>query len=271
MKKKKKISIPEHISLRNFFAIVLTLISVFCLFWPPVLKYSDSYRNDLKKPVIEMYKQKGFSDADAKDYTDALEGDKTFTVYNSRKAANLGAVGNTMAKKYGSGKADETDRAIINNIAINIMFFGLILSGLAACVLYFLNLSRIGGIVHASLSCLLLILCGIMLLFVPELKGKLSPGIGMFLLPLSAAAGCLLFKRQKPVEEPAPSPSKETEEVKAQVLWRCPKCEAKNPEESAFCNLCGTPKPPKKTFCVYCGAPIKPGTKYCPGCGFKQP
>jgi hypothetical protein len=269
MKKKNKITIPEQISLRNFLAIVLTLLSVFCLFWPPVLKYSDSYRSDQKKPLIEKYNQSGFSDADAKDYVDALEGDKTYTLFNARKAAHLKAVGYEMIEKYQSGKTGDTDSAIFNDIALNVLFFGLILTGLAACVLYFLKITRIGGIVHLAFSVVLLIGCGIMLLFMRETKNTLSPSVGMFMIPLLALAGCLLYKPEKPVEEPIPDPAANA--PKAPETWTCSKCGVANPMDEMFCVSCGTPKESsRRSFCAYCGAPLRAGAPFCTSCGKRQ-
>lgn len=44
----------------------------------------------------------------------------------------------------------------------------------------------------------------------------------------------------------------------------CPKCAAKLPAGSNFCNICGTKL---NSTCPGCGAPLIPGSKFCSNCG----
>lgn len=266
MKKKNKITIPDQLSLRNFLAIVLTLVSVFCLFWPPVMKFSDSYKNEILQPVVDQCKAKGFSDADAKEYAEATARTVSFTLVNARGAVHAAVVERELNELYSPGKDENSTSAILLSILVNVLFFGMILTGLAACVFYLLNLTRVVGIVHAAFTLVVLILCGILLLFVRSTKNMFSASYGMFLLPILAVAGCLLYKREKP--EPEPEPANDL--PKAPETWICTKCGVANPMDEQFCVSCGTSKTARRAFCANCGAPLRSGAPFCTNCGKKQ-
>ncbi len=271
MKKKNKITIPKQISLRNFFAIVLTLISVFCLFWPPVVKYSSKFLEINHKATASNYQSRyGYSEADSLELAEVEDVHTSFSVLDALGNAHRDAVQYDIFEKsthkYHVMGTSAESTAI--SVVAHFLFFGIILTGLAACVCYFLNLTRALGIAHAALCLVVLIMCGIQLLFVRSAKDVLSPTVGMFALPLLAAAGCLLYKPEMPVKEPAPDPVANT--PKTPETWICSKCGIANPLDEMYCVSCGMPQSAKRTFCSNCGAPLRPGAPFCTKCGKKQ-
>lgn len=184
-------------------------------------------------------------------------------------------------------------------VLLNIVFFAMLAAGIAAIVLYAMNLSRIPGFVLAALTVATDIIVIIMMAVIKKQgTGFTAIGPAMILLPASAIAACFLYqpekkeKRAKAPRAPRPArvtdsgtpfeesagyvpPVKPTENPFETAQRTAPRSgvrfsQPSRPADNPFAEA-SRPAPVNASgFCRQCGQQIKPGSSFCPFCGGKQ-
>jgi hypothetical protein len=254
-------------SLRRMLAIVLTLLALFTVFWPTMANYTRDALISLNPGAYSNYLKRGISEEDAYKLVKANMLSAGMTFNDARTYMN-----NELTKTHlwednpyafgGRAYSQGTARTLLTVfvILLNTLFFGMLLTGLAAIVLYILNQTRIVGIVFAGLAVLSsgAIVGGIIAAKSIGLA-EFAPGVGLFLLPVFAVAAFLIYqpeggKKPKPVKAaPAPAP-----------------IPAPAPAPVAAAEPAPAAAPQKLHFCTTCGKPIEADAKFCTNCGAKQ-
>ena len=189
--------------------------------------------------------------------------------------------------------------ADIAGVVPYVLFFIMLVCGVAAAVMYFLNRGKLFGVLFAVFA----VLCALMLIgaiVVPKIlledtssvtesmSGSIKdiiskvlevakgfvPGAGLIMMPVFALAAVIVYKRDKsytgifPKREKTRKPIVEDGPGSGPIAdaygWVCPRCGFKNDNDSNFCCGCGASK----------AAHVQPETaepvKYCSSCGAKQ-
>ncbi len=278
----------------RFIAVILTLLSLTSLFWPAMLNYSSEYLDEVKEEREENYRRYDhYNKADAKALANAeiapvyITGAYSFFSYrnflsfyfmeqtiedknmkndwNSKGLSRLYRTYQDYLNSLSTEKKMERTLTIVGAIAVNVLFFGMLVIGILAIVLYSLNGTRAFGIIFAVLTLLADVLLIVVLIYMKHIKAPITaPGIGMFLMPLLAIAGCIVYRRDRgsvppaapaepPVNQPDPfnlpspepaGPQWNQKQPEAETdLWTCPVCGCKNAASYVFCANCGTQKP----------------------------
>ena len=194
-------------------------------------------------------------------------------------------------------------------IGMNVLFFTTLIFGVIAAVLYALNQTRAPGVIFTIMAFLCSLIClavviGCNIGFKDDLGFALfAPGASLFLLPLLALAGCIVYKREKaPHEVPdgfartadfgqrntygeadrnAYNPQyRDTNRNAYNPQYRdtyqsAPEPQNTNTNRSAFGqqyreadrDACAQRPAEKPRFCTKCGAPVNGTDTFCTGCG----
>ncbi len=208
----------------------------------------------------------------------------------------------SMQEKYGV----YFTAARVASVAVNILFFGMIMSGVLAIVMMLLNQMNFNPL-HTVLAGLCVVAYAAVILVgnskLPEMNHSipddlLVPGAGLFLMPILSLAACIVYKSDRTKkstyqgagqidraaqpwqsnlrypEQQAPMRQRMTDE------WTCNTCGTKNSADAAFCMNCGGRKPvPQKPTggafeawtCAHCGTENLADASFYENCGARKP
>lgn len=234
--------------IRRFAAVILTIFSVICLFWPAmisltdedmrelceeIVKYEEKHKDEAKeshKKNLEKYKE-AYGKKDGKKYLDAEERHDDVDILPDKSFLNLRTLETTqwtMNKIVEKNEEEEEDypsyytdkeieeleeekeeretertKTVVYSLILNVLFFAMLASGVAATVLYFLNNTKIAGLVHAILTVLGVATVIALLIrynhpYVEDGDDAIwGPGVGLFLMPIFSIGALFLYQRDK--------------------------------------------------------------------------
>lgn len=243
---------PKNASLktRRILAVILTALTLLCLFWPPVMAVRDAesrsdaeerfraFDADARSKETEsirntMTQYLGFSDSDAEKYAKAavaVEQDSfrpTWSIFHMRSHYTNRKTLFDLSRKYGTTRyigydENEETTAKTYSALLNILMFGMAVFGAAAIIQYLRNASGWCGVLFAVLTAVCAIVAATA---VPKLNDAWSDrldyytvSIGLFLTPALALAARILYRK----EVSAPSAAKTASDAPAANLWGAP-------------------------------------------------
>ena len=260
----------KKMSLFRILAVVLALLCIVLLFFPPYVGFGGEARTAMKEAQSYMGYLTAFKDLAITQITsqygiDRSEAEAMFRLIEhiikpdlslndlrvSFNAINLlkdsKAIKETSSITGGFVNTDSIAKFTAHVVILNVLFFAVIAAAVLAAVLYLLSNSKIGGIILIVITCLC---TAEAVFFVIKSEGVFFPHAAAFLLPIFAIASLIFFVK-KPAA--APRPAFEGAPVVPETL--VPDA-APIPEE-------------KLLFCPNCGAKLEEGASFCANCGEK--
>lgn len=303
-------------TIRLIIAIGLTLLTILFMFWPATASVEWSERTGYmwsqenwkqqkkdfsREQYCEYLMDAGFSKADAKDAyhvllnyrNSASKPDRSFWDLRTSLTSQIQSL--HLQSKYGNEYFginyhyyDGTRIGVMYGFGIgfNILFWGMLILGVGAIVLYIFNKTRAVGILFAVFAFCTSMTVMAFLIVQKSMKDDITvPNVSMFLMPLFAIGSCIVYQRTKRFENKAkpsyetgnPQPINQTwkDPVKTPFIdlsvWVCPACGKNNLTESNFCANCGTKKPDPGWICPACGKNNLAESNFCANCGTQKP
>ena len=247
---------------RRFIAIGLTVLSLVFLFWPAVLGYtdgetrteyrvlyenrriykrSDSYRYEREEALYAYqlgYGEDGgaylsaketYADYEYKPSVSLLELRSYYTAFLTLQSIEERNDTYASDSELSELRAENRDQLILFTVALNVLFFGLLLTGVLSILFSLLNKGNGFAITHAVLA----FLCAAAVIFIIVSSNRslreafhynesaaasllIGPDAALFLIPAFALAACIVYRRDRALkgafpkrgasEAPAPVP-----------------------------------------------------------------
>jgi hypothetical protein len=287
----ERMEISKKAMIFRILAVVLALLCILLLFWPPYIGFGGDARSYMKEAQSYMGYVKAMKDMVITQLTTQLgitksEANAMFTLIEhmmkpdlslndlrvSFNAINL--LKDSKALSEASGmmgglnlNSDGVAKFTAHVVILNVLFFAVILAALAAAVLYFLGKSKIGGVVLAVFAVLCTAEC---IYFVIKSEGIFFPHASAFLLPIFAIASLIFYVKGPEGSLPAfckaskagPESAVEGAPVEpSEPMPFEPEPDVPAEEPVAEEQNC--------SFCPECGAKLEEEMAFCPNCGAK--
>lgn len=218
-------------AVRRWIAIALTLLSILSLFWPAaaalnreaasgsefaamigktdeeglasvkefLYKDSGGYREVEAFPELTEKAERSFLDF----YHAVGDGALSFFDVRTVAAALLGTMADIVRvaqPKSGSFAGISPAIPTAANVAVNVLFYGMIVFGVLAVLMMLFNKSRVFGVLLTVIAFLFAGVVLMLLIAIPDDHGvkAFTPGASLFLLPICSLLACIVYKRVKP-------------------------------------------------------------------------